>query len=99
MHNDRRANELTILASGVIGLDEIGLVVGCLPVGATCQVQQFNIAELDGMTFTLKGDVAFLQQSAVFLDSRVKVVNVLAADLRFFVGEDRLALHPMLDPI
>src|SRR5690606_28082535 len=62
-----------------------------------CQIQQFDIAEVDRVALALQGDVAARQDLSVLFYIGVVVGNVSTADLGFVVGQHRVALNDVVD--
>ena len=79
------------------GLDVVALVVSGRLVHAAGEVQQLDLAEVDGMRLALQRDVAAVDELAVDLGGGVVVVDHAAAVLRHLVLEHLLAVHEVRD--
>src|SRR4029453_15951820 len=81
-----------VSAGRVVRSDEVRPVVRGLRVATADEIEQLHFAEFDWMAFALQRDVAFAQELSVLLDRRIEVGDVEAANLWFFVGENRLSV-------
>ena len=68
-------------ALGIVAVDVVRLVVGCLRVLAAGKIQESDVTELDGLALRLETNVSFAQDLSVDLNLGIEIVRNAAADL------------------
>src|SRR5262245_40701068 len=81
----------------IVSIHVIRFVIGRARIHATGQIQEFDLAELCRMTFSLDRDVSLAEQCSVSFNGWIELVHTGAADLRQIVFENGLSVDGVLD--